>query len=274
MPVSGQRSSVPEGTVLGVHPLDAHFVAAMSILAAHSPKTSVVEAYDGITVVAVGAGGSAFNSAWVTGVPVNPMGATARALEVLRETGRPFGFLVPAPLCANVAEPIEAGGLTHVANMPGMMRSATTNLPPLPAGLRVEPVRDILALERHRTATAVGFGAPGPHAMDDVMPPTLLADDRVALFNGYVDGADEPAATAVCVIGQGLAGIYAVTTHEPVRGRGIGAAMTWAAVGAGALAGAAVVVLQASALGEPVYRRMGFETVRDYHRYDQNGQND
>ena len=42
--------------------------------------------------------------------------------------------------------------------------------------------------------------------------------------------------------------------------------MTWAAVAAGAGRGAAHVVLHASAMGLPVYERMGFETVRPYHR--------
>jgi predicted acetyltransferase len=90
----------------------------------------------------------------------------------------------------------------------------------------------------------------------------------VTLLNGYVDGAGTPAATAVCVVAEGLAGIYAVTVQEHARRRGAGTAMTWAAVAAAARAGVQRAVLQASPMGEPVYRRMGFEMVRPYHRYD------
>ncbi len=54
-----------------------------------------------------------------------------------------------------------------------------------------------------------------------------------------------------------------VATIEAARGRGYGTAMTWAAI-ADAAPGVEIAVLQASALGRPVYERMGFRMVVEY----------
>lgn len=87
------------------------------------------------------------------------------------------------------------------------------------------------------------------------------------LLNGYAGGAETPCATALGIVAEGTVGVYAVTCHEHARRRGIGAAITLAAVAAGARAGATRAALQATGLGEPVYRRIGFETVRGYTRF-------
>ena len=51
------------------------------------------------------------------------------------------------------------------------------------------------------------------------------------------------------------------------RGRGVGTALTWAAVQAGVVRGHDIAVLQATPMGLPVYRAMGFETVVEYAEY-------
>ena len=45
--------------------------------------------------------------------------------------------------------------------------------------------------------------------------------------------------------------------------------MTWAAVEAGRAWGSRAATLQASEMGEPVYRKMGFRTVTRYASYDE-----
>jgi len=64
----------------------------------------------------------------------------------------------------------------------------------------------------------------------------------------------------------GVAGVYCVSTLPEHRGRGLGAAMTHLAALAGApLSG--VAVLQATTMGAPVYRRLGFQDVAEYTVY-------
>ena len=64
----------------------------------------------------------------------------------------------------------------------------------------------------------------------------------------------------------GVVGVYCVSTLPEHRGRGLGAAMTHKAALAGVpLSG--VAVLQATAMGAPVYRRIGFGDVSMYREY-------
>jgi ribosomal protein S18 acetylase RimI-like enzyme len=72
------------------------------------------------------------------------------------------------------------------------------------------------------------------------------------------------AGTAALYDRHGVAGIYIVTTPPAHRRRGIGTAMTAAALLAGRDRGLATGILQATHDGEPVYRRMGFTTVGQY----------
>ena len=66
------------------------------------------------------------------------------------------------------------------------------------------------------------------------------------------------------IVSHGVAGIYWVGSTEEARGRGLGWTLTAAAVDAGLDMGAETASLQASPMGESLYRRMGFETVFDY----------
>jgi GNAT superfamily N-acetyltransferase len=64
-----------------------------------------------------------------------------------------------------------------------------------------------------------------------------------------------------------VVGIHNVATIESARGRGYGTAMTWATI-ADAEPGVRVAVLKASALGRPVYERMGFRAVVEYEELE------
>lgn len=82
---------------------------------------------------------------------------------------------------------------------------------------------------------------------------------------GLLDGV--PVASASVMVVGGAAGIYNVATLEPARGRGIGAAMTAAAVRRGAARGLSLATLQASSMGRPIYERLGFRFVCDLVPY-------
>jgi GNAT superfamily N-acetyltransferase len=143
-----------------------------------------------------------------------------------------------------------------------------------PPGLEIVPVRDAATLAEFIDVLAaemgVPDGAPNPAARHhaallEAIPRTLPGEPVPLRYLGRIDG--RAVATSRIAIAAGVAGLYAVATLPDVRGRGIGRAMTLAALGAGRSIGLRIGVLQASDSGLPVYRRLGFRTMFDYAVY-------
>ena len=78
-------------------------------------------------------------------------------------------------------------------------------------------------------------------------------------FLGFLNG--EAVATCSLFLGAGVAGIYDVGTLPERRRRGIGGAITRAAVADAAAAGYRTAILQSSAVGAAMYRALGFNEV-------------
>jgi predicted acetyltransferase len=98
--------------------------------------------------------------------------------------------------------------------------------------------------------------------IDVIVTESMLADPSMVLVVGRVDGV--PVSSAIAVVTATTAGIYNVATPPEHRRRGYGAALTWAAVDQGARLGCDHSVLQASELGAPVYRQMGYRDLGTY----------
>jgi ribosomal protein S18 acetylase RimI-like enzyme len=69
----------------------------------------------------------------------------------------------------------------------------------------------------------------------------------------------EPVACSSVYLGRSAAGIYNVATLPPFRGRGIGAQMTRLLMGVAKERGFGTGVLHASAMGLPIYEKLGFK---------------
>jgi predicted GNAT family acetyltransferase len=134
----------------------------------------------------------------------------------------------------------------------------------LPEGFTVERVRDERSLAAWTDTLAAGFGE-GPAEAEwvgEMYRRIGLGDDLPwRHYLGRLGG--EPVATSTLFLAAGVAGIYFVFTVEGARRRGIGAAVTLAALDDAREAGWRVGVLGSSEMGYPVYRRLGF---REYCR--------
>ena len=94
-------------------------------------------------------------------------------------------------------------------------------------------------------------------------------DDLGSELRWYVafdNGA--PVACASTCERDGACGFYAVGTVPEARGRGLCSRLMRRAMADAAARGCEVAVLQASAMGEPVYARLGFRTIGRMHHYE------
>lgn len=146
--------------------------------------------------------------------------------------------------------PIARMGL--VGHPPFMIRAAGGSAPPLPEGLEIR--RAANGDDMNDFARALE-GYPAPHT--EVFADARLVDlPGMHWYTGYADG--EPVACSAAHVSDACVDVEFVAAHDRVRGRGIGAALTWAATLADPSKPA---VLIASDPGQPVYERMGYLRV-------------
>ena len=158
---------------------------------------------------------------------------------------------------------IDAGALNPVGI--GEQGDAPVTLRAFPDEARIVDASTMADASR---VLAAGFGMPS-EAVTAAFPPALVDVSGFTVVLALVDG--EPAASAACSVDEDLVGIYNVATAPEHRGRGLGTAVTWAAIAVGAAdRGPTAAVLQASSAGAPVYERMGFVT-RDRYRQLEGG---
>jgi GNAT superfamily N-acetyltransferase len=136
---------------------------------------------------------------------------------------------------------------------------------PLPAGLAPRPV----GLGPEDDGVPVHDAAAAALRADPTMAPATDLGDFVdylrsvpnARYLAAVDEAGAVRATAAAATWGRTTGVYFVNTDPGWRGRGVGTAMTAAALRAAAAAGAERACLDATSLGFSIYRRLGFEPV-------------
>lgn len=132
----------------------------------------------------------------------------------------------------------------------------------MPAGLEIVLVQDQAVLRDWIDVMRIGFGLPDSSVqrLFELFAAVALAPP-MHTYLATLEG--RPVATSQLFVGAGVAGIYNVTCLPDARGRGIGGAVTRAPLREARRQGCGLGILQASDLGYPVYRRLGF---RDYGR--------
>ena len=242
---------------------DRNMVAAWRDLVAVSPDPGVVDDGD-LVLLSSGVPVALFNPAFVTGAPSDPVAVVERCADHYEPLGVPFALYFRDEVAPGLAEACLARGLVEHWRPPLMV------LDPIPpptgpaaADLWIFQV-DSTNVGDYATTLAAGFGMPRELA-ERMLGRSLLKVEGFTGFLGYMGG--EPVATSGLFVSEGVAGVYNVATVPGHRGQGIGAALTWAAAWAGRDRGATFSILQASEAGEPVYRRMGYQTPTRYRQF-------
>jgi ribosomal protein S18 acetylase RimI-like enzyme len=180
--------------------------------------------------------------------------------------GRGYAVWLRGEVAADrgLADAARSAGLVQVFEMPEMVLGRRAEGRPPPPGVelhRVGSAEDAADYWRVAKAAYASVGFP-PEIFSFYDDHRGFGSENVAAFLARLD--DRPVGIAMTIVSHGVAGIYWVGSAEEARGRGLGWAVTAAAVDAGFEMGAEVASLQASPMGEPLYRRMGFETIFSY----------
>lgn len=189
-----------------------------------------------------------------------------RAHEWFGEMGR--GFTVWADDSDAGREMVAAAeerGMAGLIDYPEMVVRQPVEERPLGPHTELCWVTDAPGMDAFATVSGSAYSTYG---MDPESVRRSIADlgaftePHVQSVVAHVGG--EAVAAAQAVLSHGIGGVFWVGTVEAARGKGLGDAVTRAVTNRAFERGARAVTLEASSMGEPIYRRMGYETI---HRY-------
>lgn len=169
-------------------------------------------------------------------------------------------LLNPSTMPANLAERLHARGFfsEFAPGMAADLHTVDFSVPP-PAGLNVQPVADESTMADWLRMLVIGSSFPTDieRVLIDLLKRLgFQLNPTLRFFLGTLNG--RPVSTSMLFLGGGIVGIYCVTTVPDARQRGIGTALTLAAMREGLADGYHIAGLQSSEMGLPIYRRLGF----------------
>jgi predicted GNAT family acetyltransferase len=201
-----------------------------------------------------------FNGVWSGNDDAAAATALAADLERVRTTGVEPGVSVLDTRAPRLLAEAQRLGLTETAAIPGMVAHRSDFRATTVRGAEIRLAADDAALAHACELMAEGFELPAEWFRGIYRREVI--ERHSAVYVLYAAG--RAVATALAVRQGDAVGIFNVATPQPDRGNGYGTAVTSRAVADGFAAGASFAYLQSSAIGESVYRRLGFEQVSTY----------
>ena len=208
-----------------------------------------------------------FNAAWRVDRTVDADEALSRADAFFGALSRGYsinlrdGFAEDDDLRAAA----ESAGLIALLHAPEMVCWQPVESRPLPEAVELRWIRDQETLDAFvevNESAYTSLGMPVGAIAEAVTDLASVTAPNVHSVVAYLEG--EPVAAAQTILSHSIAGVYFVGTVERARGSGLGDAVTRAVTNRAFDAGARAVTLQASAMGEPIYLKMGYQTIYHY----------
>ncbi|OAI39907.1 hypothetical protein AYO38_06700 [bacterium SCGC AG-212-C10] len=227
-----------------------------------------VEVHGAATLIRSPFPGSAFNRLFVMDRVEQPRALIERAASLFRARRSDWAVIATNDAGGQLAPAARSAGLVPGSPLPLMAmmlpRIADGSERPAPAldvrrSVTPGDIRDFIA------TAAGGFGS-GREVFEVFFEGRDIGPPECAFFVGYLSGAR--VASAAVTITNGVAGLQNIATLPVYRRRGIGEAMTRAALETGIAAGCDVAALTATPRGYPLYRRMGFADAGSYMTWD------
>ena len=231
---------------------------------AHAPGTSMLETAH-VRAICTGVGHEGFNAA--AGVGCTPVEEIDRALTLFREAGTRMLWHM-WPHNREIEHALLRHGLVFYEEEPAMVADLRAVTAPSASAAGVE-IRLATTAEDLKTWVRVLTGSSTDTFIKHVAELRTATNERTgAHFQhllGFVDG--RAVATAGVFHGREAAEIQHIATEQSHRRRGIGTAITAAALDLARQEGRRYGVLTASPDGEKIYERLGFQTVATVRRF-------
>jgi GNAT superfamily N-acetyltransferase len=236
-------------------------------MARWTPGGFVVER-DGLVMVGAPHGTVVTNMAIVAGR--TDVDAVVRETErVFGQDALPFSVHTRAHVDGELEAALATRGFHEIATTPGMVVRAG-------AGVPVDPPKELAlrAVENEDDRVAYGdvmaeayavYGTPEESTQAFFARMESVRGATTQAYLGWIGARAVSGATLY--LSHGIGGIGWVGTRPSAFGRGYGAALTWRVVEEGFRRGVPWLNLQASPMGAPVYRRLGFETPTHYRMF-------
>jgi hypothetical protein len=211
-----------------------------------------------------------FNGAWRTdsALAAHDVIARADAFFAAKERGYSITLRDEKAEDDDLRVAAEAAGLAALIHAPEMVRRTPVEQLPVTAGAELRWVEDQGSFDDFITVSDSAYsslGMPVGTIASAVIDLPALTEPNIHSVVAYVD--DAPVAAAQTILSHSIGGVYWVGTVESARGTGLGDGVTRAVTNRAFAEGAVAVSLQASPMGEPIYLKMGYETLYHYSTY-------
>src|SRR5262245_21926019 len=244
--------------------MDRNLVAVYATDTRATPGGEVVET-ESLVLCRTPHGTVSTNMAIVTG-PIEPEAIRRLTAEVYGRGDRAFAVWTREHADRALEPALERCGFHQIHREPGMVFVPRDEAPPRTAtDAVIAPVTDDATRVEYGRLMARSFavyGAPEDSVLEHFATVAAVCAPTTQAFLACRDGS--AVAGAILYMAHGVGGIGWVGTAPEAFRRGYGQAVTWAVIGEGLRRGARFMNLQASPMGEPMYRRMGFVTPTHY----------
>lgn len=190
-----------------------------------------------------------------------------------KKGGPAMWWVAPQTTPENIDALLEQSGLQQAGEVPNMVidLSALSSTQSHIENFIIEKVNKVNNAEGQALwarTTAKGFGVPEPVGAEIAELEATFNDPHYKAAHHYIGYLDDiPVASSSMILDSGVAGIYAVATAPEARHKGIGATMTQMPLLEAKEMGYHVGILQASAMGYPVYKRIGFQEIFKFRTF-------
>ena len=244
--------------------MDRNMVAVYAADTRATPGGEVVET-DSLVLCRTPHGTVSTNMAIVTG-PIDVDAIRRLTAEVYGRASRGFAVWTREHADRELEPALAASGFTQIHREPGMIFvPRELRSPAAPTDAEIVAVTDDAGRAEYARVMARSFavyGAPEDSVVEHFATLAAVCAPATQAFLAWRDG--RALAGAILYMLDGIGGIGWVGTVPEAFRRGYGRAVTQAVIDEGVGRGARFLNLQASPMGEPMYRRMGFLTPTHY----------